>query len=101
GDASGRSRDRGRPGRARRAPRRRRPALARVRELRPVRGFRGARRGVPSPREERRRVRRGQLESHLLVLVTLALVAFGLVMVYSATSAAAAVDNGDPSYYLK
>jgi len=46
-------------------------------------------------------VRRGQLESHLLVLVTLALVAFGLVMVYSATSAAAAVDNGDPSYYLK
>jgi cell division protein FtsW len=46
-------------------------------------------------------VKRGQLESHLLVLVTLALVAFGLVMVYSATSAAAAVGNGDPSYYLK
>jgi cell division protein FtsW len=46
-------------------------------------------------------VKRGQLESHLLVLVTLALVAFGLVMVYSATSAAAAVDNGDPAYYVK
>jgi cell division protein FtsW len=46
-------------------------------------------------------VKRGQLESHLLVLVTLALVAFGLVMVYSATSAAAAVDNGDPGYYVK
>lgn len=44
---------------------------------------------------------RRQLESHLLILVTLALVAFGLVMVYSATSAAAAVGNGDPSYYLK
>jgi hypothetical protein len=29
-------------------------------------------------------VKKGQLESHLLVLVTLALVAFGLVMVYSA-----------------
>ena len=37
----------------------------------------------------------------MLVLVTLALVAFGLVMVYSATSAAAALGNGDPSYYLK
>ena len=30
-----------------------------------------------------------------------ALVAFGLVMVYSATSAAAAVGGNDPSYYLK
>jgi len=37
----------------------------------------------------------------LLILVTLALVAFGLVMVYSATSAAAAVGGKDPSYYLK
>lgn len=44
---------------------------------------------------------RHRLESNLLVLVTLALVAFGLVMVYSATSAAAAVGNRDPSYYLK
>ena len=39
--------------------------------------------------------------SHVLVLVTLGLVAFGLVMVYSATSAAAAVGGTDPSYYLK
>jgi cell division protein FtsW len=46
-------------------------------------------------------VKRGQLESHLLILVTLGLVAFGLVMVYSATSASAALANGDPSYYLK
>jgi cell division protein FtsW len=46
-------------------------------------------------------MRRGELEGRLLVLVTLALVAFGLVMVYSATSAAAAVDGTDPSYYLK
>ena len=37
----------------------------------------------------------------MLVLVTLALVAFGLVMVYSATSAAAAIGQGDPMTYLK
>jgi cell division protein FtsW len=46
-------------------------------------------------------VSRGQLEARILVLVTLALVAFGLVMVYSATSASAALANGDPAYYLK
>jgi cell division protein FtsW len=45
--------------------------------------------------------RSGQLEQRLLVLVTLALVAFGLVMVYSATSAAAALGEGDPMTYLK
>jgi cell division protein FtsW len=44
---------------------------------------------------------RGQLEQRLLVLVTLALVAFGLVMVFSATSAAAALGNGDPVTFLK
>jgi cell division protein FtsW len=43
----------------------------------------------------------GQLEQRLLVLVTLALVAFGLVMVFSATSAAAALGNGDPVTFLK
>jgi cell division protein FtsW len=46
-------------------------------------------------------MKRGELDSRLLILVTLALVAFGLVMVYSATSAAAAVGGNDPSYYLK
>jgi cell division protein FtsW len=46
-------------------------------------------------------VRKGQLESHLLALVTLALVAFGLVMVYSATSAPAALARTDPMSYLK
>src|ERR671930_118410 len=46
-------------------------------------------------------MRKGELESRLLVLVTLGLVAFGLVMVYSATSAAAALGNADPSAYLK
>ena len=44
---------------------------------------------------------RGQLEQRLLVLVTLGLVAFGLVMVYSATSASAALGNGDPVTFLK
>jgi cell division protein FtsW len=39
--------------------------------------------------------------SQALVFITLALVAFGLVMVYSATSAAALLGDGDPSYYLK
>jgi cell division protein FtsW len=44
---------------------------------------------------------RRELDSRLLIMVTLALVAFGLVMVYSATSAAAAIGGKDPSYYLK
>ena len=43
----------------------------------------------------------GRLEQKLLVLVTLGLVAFGLVMVYSATSASAALGDGDPRSYLK
>jgi cell division protein FtsW len=46
-------------------------------------------------------VKRAALESRLLVLVTLALVAFGLVMVYSATSAPAALARTDPMSYLK
>ena len=46
-------------------------------------------------------MKKGQFESQLLLLVTLALVAFGLVMVYSATSAPAALGNEDPSYYLR
>jgi cell division protein FtsW len=37
---------------------------------------------------------------HALTLVTLGLVAFGIVMVYSATSASAAVGGGDPVEYL-
>jgi cell division protein FtsW len=46
-------------------------------------------------------VKKGQIESHLLVLITLGLVAFGLVMVYSATSAPAALARTDPMSYLK
>jgi cell division protein FtsW len=46
-------------------------------------------------------VKRTQLDVQILVLVTFALVAFGLVMVYSATSASATVSNGDPNSYLK
>jgi cell division protein FtsW len=44
---------------------------------------------------------RGHLEYHLLLLVTLGLVAFGLVMVYSASSARALLASGDSAYYLK
>ncbi len=40
-------------------------------------------------------------EWQLLVLVTLALTAFGLVMVYSATSASAALGNGNPAGYVE
>ena len=46
-------------------------------------------------------MKQGQFEARVLVLVTFALVAFGLVMVFSATSASAALANGDPAYYLK
>jgi cell division protein FtsW len=46
-------------------------------------------------------VKKTHLESNVLVLVTLALVAFGMVMVYSATSASAALGGGNPMYYVK
>jgi cell division protein FtsW len=47
-----------------------------------------------------RRTRSG-LDYQLLVVTTLGLVAFGLVMVYSASSARAALAADDPAYYLK
>ena len=43
----------------------------------------------------------GHFDQRLLGFVTLGLVAFGLVMVYSATSASAALGDGDPMSYLK
>jgi cell division protein FtsW len=46
-------------------------------------------------------MRKGEVESRILILVTLALVAFGIVMVYSATSASAAVGGANPNYYLE
>ncbi|MEK6273826.1 MAG: putative lipid II flippase FtsW [Actinomycetota bacterium] len=46
-------------------------------------------------------MKKGQVDTHVLVLVTLGLTAFGLVMVYSATSAPAALGGGDPVFYLK
>jgi cell division protein FtsW len=46
-------------------------------------------------------VKKGQFDAHILVLVTLGLTAFGLVMVYSASSAPAALGGGDPVFYLK
>src|SRR5439155_23480122 len=90
---------RGRRCRRRRAWRRC-AAVARVRELRPVPRLRRARGNLPHARRGAV-VKKGQLESHLLVLVTLALVAFGLVMVYSSTSAPAALARTDPMSYLK
>ncbi|HEY4349491.1 MAG TPA: putative lipid II flippase FtsW [Gaiellaceae bacterium] len=46
-------------------------------------------------------MRPGELESRILILVTLALVAFGIVCVYSATSAPAAVGGGNPNFYVE
>jgi cell division protein FtsW len=43
----------------------------------------------------------GYADQRLLAFVTLGLVAFGLVMVYSATSASAALGDGDPMSFLK
>ena len=43
---------------------------------------------------------RGRVDQRVLVLITVGLVAFGLVMVFSATSAPAALGNGDPMRYL-
>ncbi len=47
------------------------------------------------------RAKRLQFEWNLLVLVTAALVLFGLVMVYSATSGSAALGNGNPLGYVE
>src|SRR3954471_15793424 len=46
-------------------------------------------------------MRPGERESRILILVTLALVAFGVVCVYSATSAPAAVGGANPNFYLE
>jgi cell division protein FtsW len=46
-------------------------------------------------------VKKGVFEQQLLLLITLALVAFGLVMVFSATSGQATLGNGDALYYLR
>jgi cell division protein FtsW len=43
----------------------------------------------------------GHLDQRILAFVTLGLVAFGLVMVYSATSASAAVGDGDSMAFLE
>jgi cell division protein FtsW len=47
------------------------------------------------------RAKHHTLEWQLLVFLPLALTAFGLVMVYSATSASAALGNGNPMGYLE
>ena len=84
----------------------RRPPLAGLRVVRPVHELRAPWGGVPPPGGEapgvgnRRRSDQGQLEQRLLILVTLGLVAFGLVMVFSATSASAALGAGDPMRFL-
>src|SRR5262245_20057160 len=97
GDARGCTR-RGGDGRR---PGRRRRALTGVRELRSVPRLRSARRGLPDARRGALVKGDGHSDQRIVALVTLALVAFGLVMVYSATSASAAIGNGDPMSFLK
>jgi cell division protein FtsW len=46
-------------------------------------------------------MKRSELESRTLILVTLALVAFGIVCVYSATSAPATLGGGNPISYVE
>ena len=90
--------------RRRRPARRRRAPLTGVRELRPVRELRGAGRHVPASRGEPRMTRRAkplQFEWNLLVLVTAALVLFGLVMVYSATSGSAVLGHANPLGFVE
>ena len=100
-----RPRPRARARERRRRGRRHRAALARGCELRPVRQLRAAWRCVPrgSSRgsHEPAAAKQHSLEWQLLVLVPLALTAFGLVMVYSATSSSAALGNGNPIGYLE
>src|SRR3954449_6888713 len=71
-----------------------------MRELRPISRLRRARHGIQTTRRGPL-VKKSPLEVNVLVLVTLGLVAFGLVMVYSATSAPAALAETDPMSYLK
>src|SRR3954463_15650747 len=71
-----------------------------MRELRPISRLRRAGRGIQASRRGPL-VKKSPLERRLLVLVPLGLVAFGLVMVYSATSAPAALAQTDPMSYLK
>ena len=84
----------------------RRAPVSGVRVVRPVRELRAARGGVQEARAEapgvgnKRGADRGQVEQRLLILITLGLVAFGLVMVFSATSASATLGEGDPMRFL-
>jgi cell division protein FtsW len=56
---------------------------------------------VERARRRRSRTATARLDHALLLLVTLGLLAFGLVMVYSASSGRAAVGSADPAYFLK
>src|SRR3954469_21957718 len=100
----------GRRGRARGS----RPARPRVRELRRLPRLRGARRALPLARGgavsalklsaigPRRKAGAQTVEYSLLLTATLCLLAFGVVMVFSASSTTSLLgQSGDSAYYLK
>ncbi len=94
-----------RRGRGRRG-RRGRPAGARVRELRQLPRLRGARRALPRAGRGASMKKSGKasppIEYSLLLTATLCLLAFGVVMVFSASSTTSLLGNsGDGAYYLK
>src|SRR5690606_16874159 len=57
---------------------------------------------LPGRGRSTRRTRRGHtIEYSLLLTATLSLVAFGAVMIFSASSSASLLNDGDSLYYLK
>ena len=68
-------------------------------------GLAGTLRGLrlPSRRKRSRRRRRKDkpLEYTLLLTATMCLLTFGVVMVFSASSSASLLDNGDSLFYLE
>ena len=88
------------------ALRRHRPAGSRLRQLRSIRKLRTPRTGIQTPGERTIGERAGKAlmarlkTDWILFLTILAMVAFGLVMVYSASSAIAELRNGVAPYYF-
>ena len=75
-------------------------AAAAAAPARPRANAKRARATTPRVQPHARAIPQGRLEQRVLGFVTLGLVAFGLVMVFSATSTPAALANSDPMTFL-